>query len=114
VAPRAGGGAGRNAGAEAAGVEGNEEVCVVDVMQGDHGAAVEEVTWREGEEAEVLEGDAIGGSGGGRKAGRKDEAEEGQQQQQGPPELAAGMVERREGNRHGVVSVHPNYLMSPV
>jgi hypothetical protein len=92
----------RNAGDESAGVEGDEEVRVVDVMQGDHGAAVEEVTWWQRHEAEVLESDSIGGFGGGRETGRKDEADERQQKQQGSPELAAGMVERCEGNRHGV------------
>ena len=54
------GGIAGDAADEAAGVEGEEEVSVVDIMQGEHGAAVEQIARGQGLEAEVFEGDSEG------------------------------------------------------
>jgi hypothetical protein len=110
-----GGGIVGDAGDEAAGIEGDEEVSGIHIMQGEHGAAVEEIARGQGLEAYVFKRDSGGGArAGGEECRGKNEAEEREEQEQSPPGMAAGVVEWREGNRHSVVSVHPNYLMLTV
>ena len=106
-----GGGIVGDAGDEAAGVEGDEEVSGIHIMQGEHGAAVEEIARGQGLEADAVKRDSGGRArAGGEECGGQNEADEREQQEQRPAGMTAGMVERREGNRHSVVSVHPNYL----
>ena len=108
-----------DAGNEVAGVEGDEEMSGIHIVQGEHGAAVEQIAGGQGHEADVLKRDSGGWAGAGsEECCGQDEAEECEEQEQSPAEMAArmaaGMVEWREGNRHSVVSVHPNYLMLTV
>jgi hypothetical protein len=95
-----GGGVVGDAGDEAAGVEGDEEVSGIHIMQGEHGAAVEEITRGQRHEAYVFKRDSGGGPGAsGEECRGQDEAEESEQQKQRAAKIsgrmAAGVVERR-------------------
>jgi hypothetical protein len=83
-----------NAGNEAASVKGEEEVGVIDIVQREHGAAIEEITRRERHEAEVFEVDSAGRAGGRIKGGGQKEAEEREEQQQRTADIAGRTVER--------------------
>jgi hypothetical protein len=110
-----GGGIVGDAGDESAGVEGDEEVGGIHVMQGEHGTAIEEIARGQRHEAYVFKRDSGGGPGpGGEECRGQDEGEEREEQKQSSPRMAAGVVEWCEGNRHGVVSVHPSYLLLTV
>jgi hypothetical protein len=78
----------------------------IHIIQREHGAAIQQVTRGQRLESEAFEIDAGGGFGAaGEEGDGQQKADEREQKQQRPPEMAAGVGEKQEGNRHSDVSV---------
>lgn len=83
---------------EVAGAEGEQEMLIVDVVDGQHGAACEEELLGECLEAELFQGEALVGCGdaGGEEGGSEEKKKSAHER-----EVAAKRRNERSGNRHG-------------